>query len=104
MYAIVKIAGRQYRISPDEVFKVDRLKAEPGDDMTFTTVMMIDDGKKIEVGEPHVGYKVTLEVVEHGRNPKVITGMFKRRGGMRRKRGHRQQYSLVKVKSIKKSG
>ncbi|MDP8237572.1 MAG: 50S ribosomal protein L21 [Candidatus Hatepunaea meridiana] len=102
MYAIVKILGRQYCASPDEEIKVDKLKAEPGDDVTITDVIMYAEGENTEIGTPRVPYQVKLEVIEHGRHRKVISRVFKRRGGMRRKLGHRQQYSLVKVKSIDK--
>ena len=100
MYAVVKIGGRQYRISPEEVLKVHLLKAKPGESISVTEVTMIGDGDKVEIGDPNLDYNVTLEVLEHGRHPKVKSVIFKRRGGMRRKTGHRQDYSLVKVKSI----
>lgn len=104
MYAIVKIAGRQYRVTPDEEFKVARLQVEPGNAVSIEDVMMVADGDKIEIGTPHVPYRVNLEVVAHDRHPKVTSVTFKRRGGMRRTRGHRQPYTLVKVKSIVKGG
>jgi large subunit ribosomal protein L21 len=100
MFAVIKVGGRQYRISPEQVLKVHLLKMKPGEEISVTDVMMIGNEDKIEIGEPHLNYNVTLEVLEHGRYPKVISRIFKRRGGMRRKSGHRQDYSLVKVKSI----
>jgi len=100
MYAIVKISGRQYRVSRDEVIRVDRLKAEPGEELIVSDVMMISDGEQREIGSPHVPYRVCLEVIEHGRDRKQITRRFVRRGGMRRKRGYRRSYSMVKIKSI----
>jgi len=102
MYAIVKIAGRQYRIAPDEQFEVDKLNVEPGGTLTVEDVMMVSDDNNLEIGTPHSSYHVNLEVIKHDRRPKVISVVFKRRGGMRRKKGHRQQYTVVKVKSIEK--
>ncbi len=100
MHAIIKLSGRQYCVSPDETIKVGKLSAEPGDDVVITDVIMITDGDNTEIGTPLVDYKVRLEVIEHGRDRKLITSRFVRRGGVRKKRGHRQHYSMVKVKSI----
>ncbi len=102
MYALVKIGGRQYRVEPDEVLKVDRLKAEPGGELIVPEVMMVTDGQEVDVGAPYLPYRVTLEVLEHGRHPKVLSYKFVRRGGVRRTHGHRQDYTLVKVKAIEK--
>ncbi len=102
MYALVKIAGRQYKVSPEDTLKVDRLKTQPGDETSVTDVMMVSDGDSVEIGTPLLPYQVMLETLEHDRHPKVMTYRFKRRGGMRKMHGHRQQYTLVKVKSIQK--
>ncbi len=102
MYALVKIAGKQYRVSPDETLKVDRLQTDPGEETPFPGVMMVADGKDVQIGTPLLPYHVLMETVEHGRHPKVLSYTFKRRGGRRRMHGHRQQYTLVKVKSIQK--
>ncbi len=100
MYAIIKISGRQYCVSPDEVVKVGKLHAEPGEDVMVNDVIMYADGDNKQIGTPLVPYRVRLEVLEHGRDKKLITRRFVRRGGMRRKRGHRQHYSMVRVKAI----
>ncbi|MBT3231975.1 MAG: 50S ribosomal protein L21 [Calditrichaeota bacterium] len=102
MYAIVKIAGRQYRVSQDEAVEVDRIDVEPGGQVTVEDVMMIADGDNVEIGTPQLPYKVNLEVVKHDRRAKVRSVHFKRRGGMRRTIGHKQQYTVLKVKSIEK--
>ena len=102
MYAIVNIAGRQYRVSPDQQVQVDRLKVEPGGAVTVDEVMLVADGEKVEVGTPYVPYRVRMEVVKHDRRPKVLSYRFKRRGGARKTHGHRQQVTLVKVTSIDK--
>jgi len=100
MYAVVKIAGRQYRLSPDQIIKVDRLKAEVGSPVTVDEVLMVSDGGKVEIGSPSAPFTVNLEVVRHDRKPKVYNVRFMRRGGVRRRRGHRQPVTLVKVNSI----
>ena len=102
MYAIIQVAGRQYRIAPDEQFEVDKLDVEPGGSLTVDDVMLVADGENVEIGTPILPYKVNLEVVEHDRHKKVTSITFKRRGGMRRTHGHRQQFTVVKVKSIVK--
>ncbi len=104
MYAIVNIAGRQYRVSPDQQFRVDHLKVEPGTEVTVDKVMLVSDGENVEVGNPHVAYRVKMEVVKHDRYPKVVSYRFKRRGGARKTHGHRQHFTLVKVTSIEKGG
>lgn len=102
MYVLVKIAGRQYKVSPDDTIKVERLQTEPGDETRVTDVMMVSDGDSVEIGTPLLPYQVMLETLEHNRYPKVMAYRFKRRGGMRKMHGHRQQYTLVKVKAISK--
>ena len=100
MYAIVKIAGRQYKAAPDARLKVDLIDLEAGAEFAISDVLMIADGDDVRIGDPNLPYQVKLEVIEHARRPKVITATYKRRGGMRRKTGHRQQYTVVKVKAI----
>ncbi len=102
MYAIIKITGRQYCVSPDEVIKVGKLQTEPGEDVLVKDVIMYADDEDRQIGTPLVPYQVRLEVLEHGRERKLLTHKFVRRGGMRRKRGYRQHYSMVRVKAIEK--
>jgi len=100
MYAIIKLTGRQYRVSPEDVLKVGRLETAPGEDLVISDVIMFADGDNRIYGTPRAPYRVKLEVLEHGRGKKMITRRFVRRGGMRRKRGYRELFSLVRVKSI----
>ncbi len=102
MFAIVKIAGRQYRVTPEEQLEVDKLNLEPGESLAVQDVMMVGNENEYEIGTPHLPYSVNLELIEHKKRPKVMSVVFKRRGGMRRRKGHRQEYSVVKVKSIEK--
>ena len=101
MYALVEIKGKQYKAEKGVVLRVDRLGATEGESVDFDTVLMVKDDSKIEVGTPYVkGAKVTATVEEHMKDKKVIVFKFKRRKNYRRKRGHRQQYTLVRVEDI----
>ncbi len=104
MFAIVKIAGRQYRVSPEQMLTVERLNAPSGTEYTVQDVMMVSNGEKLEVGQPRLPYRVILELLEHKRGPKGYAYRFFRRGGRRVKRGWRHLQTLVRVKSIEKEG
>lgn len=101
MYAIVNIAGKQYKVTKGDRLKVARLSSKVGDKIDFTDVLLTDDGKNVKIGSPAVkGAKVTAEVLEHGRHRKILVYKKKRRKGYQRKNGHRQDYSAVKVNEI----
>ena len=102
MYAIVKINGIQTRVTPDEVVNVPRLSGEPGDKLTFDQVLLLADGDKISFGQPFLkGATLTAEVVEHIRGPKLKIFKFKRRREYRRRRGHRDEITRIRVSAIK---
>jgi large subunit ribosomal protein L21 len=91
MYAIVEIAGKQFKVEPETTVNVPLLSAEVGADVEFDKVLMHSDGDKVTFGKPLLkGKKVVATVVEHGREDKIIVFKMKRRKGYRRKRGHRQ--------------
>jgi len=101
MYAIVKINGLQTKVMPDQVLVVPRLAGEPGGELTFGEVLLISDGDRISVGRPFVpGASLTAEVLEHFRGPKLRIFKFKRRRDYRRRRGHRDERTRLRVKSI----
>jgi large subunit ribosomal protein L21 len=101
MYAIVNINGRQTKVTPDQVVEVPRLAGEPGGELTFEQVLLIADGDRISVGQPFVpGASLTAEVLEHFRGPKLRIFKFKRRQDYRRRRGHRDERTRLRVKSI----
>lgn len=101
MYAIVNIYGRQYRVSEKEQVKVSLIDSEVGKKVTFDQVLLLDDGKKISVGAPYVkSASVTANVVEHGRDRKILIYKKKRRKGYQRKNGHRQDYTLIQINKI----
>jgi len=101
MFAVVKVAGFQYRVEPEQVLRVPRMEAQEGDSVTLEEVLLVQDGSETKVGRPNVeGAQVTAEVVAHGRTPKLVAGKFKRRRKYRRHWGHRQDYTDLKIASI----
>jgi large subunit ribosomal protein L21 len=101
MYAVIKTGGKQYRVAADEVLTVEKLAGEAGAKVEFTEVLMVAGTGEAKVGTPTLaGAKVTAEVVEQGRAPKVIAFKKRRRKNSRRKRGHRQHQTTVRIKEI----
>jgi large subunit ribosomal protein L21 len=102
MYAVIRTGGKQYRVSADQVVTIEKVAGEAGSEVEFTEVLMLgDDGGEAKVGTPAVaGAKVVAEVVEQSRAPKVIAFKKRRRKNSRRKRGHRQHQTLVRIKEI----
>jgi large subunit ribosomal protein L21 len=101
MYAIVNINGTQTRVTPNETLDVPRLTGAPGAQVTFDQVLMVADGDRITVGQPYVqGAKLRAEVLEHFRGPKVRVFKFKRRREYRRRRGHRDERTRLRITAI----
>jgi large subunit ribosomal protein L21 len=101
MYAIVDIAGKQYKVAEGDKLNVARLAFKVGEKINFENVLLTDDGKNVKIGKPVVkGAKVGAEVLEHGRLKKILVYKKKRRKGYQRKTGHRQDYSSIKINSI----
>ena len=101
MYAVIKSGGKQHRVEPGEVLKLEKLNAETGDTVEFDEVMMIGEGDNISVGTPLVeGGKVSAEVISHGRSKKVTIIKMRRRKHYRRQAGHRQWFTQVKITNI----
>ncbi len=102
MYAIVNIAGKQYKVSEGDKLKVARLAFKVGEKVSFENVLLTDDGKNVKIGTPVVkGATVNAEVLEHGRLKKILVYKKKRRKGYQRKSGHRQDFSSIMINSIK---
>lgn len=100
-YAIIKTGGKQYRVAKDDVIDVELLDAEPGAKVEFAEVLFLSDGKKVHVGTPSVdGFTVKGELVETIKGPKVTSVKYKKRKNCRKKWGHRQNYSRVKITTI----
>jgi len=100
-YVILEVLGCQCKVAADALVKVPKMNAEVGAEVSFDKVMLWSDGQKIEVGTPYLDGKiVTAEIVRHGKDDKVIIYKKKRRKNYRRKRGHRQQFTEVRIKAI----
>ena len=101
MYAVIKTGGKQYRVAADEVLTVEKLVGEAGAKVEFTEVLMVAGTGEAKVGTPTLaGAKVVAEVVEQGRAAKVIAFKKRRRKNSRRKRGHRQHQTTVRITEI----
>lgn len=100
MFAIVSIAGKQFKVTEGQELFVHRLDAEEGAQVNFDQVYLTSDGDEVEVGTPLVGKGVTATVLEHLKDDKVIVFKKKRRKGYRRKKGHRQALTKLKIESI----
>jgi large subunit ribosomal protein L21 len=101
MYAVIKTGGKQYRVAPDDVLTIEKVKGDAGAKLEFAEVLMIGAAEAVKLGTPLVtGAKVVAELVEHTRGPKVIAFKKRRRKNSRRKRGHRQDLTRVRIKSI----
>jgi large subunit ribosomal protein L21 len=101
MYAVVRTGGKQYRVAPGDVIRVEKLPGDVGGQVDLDQVLLLADGDKLEIGRPVVaGARVRGEIVEQGRAPKILIFKYKRRKRYRRKAGHRQPYTAIKVTEI----
>ena len=101
MFAVIKTGGKQYRVAAKDVIRVAKLAGEPGQVVTFDQVLMVTNDNGTEIGVPTVtGAAVSGELVEHVRGEKVIAFKKRRRQNSRRKRGHRQDYTVVRITGI----
>ncbi len=100
MYAIVRCGGRQERASVDDVLTVDKLSGDVGTSVTLPTLLVVDDGKVISDRTELGGYQVTAEIVGAASGPKINMIQYKNKTGYRRRLGHRQKYTQVRVTGI----
>jgi large subunit ribosomal protein L21 len=101
MYAIVEIAGQQFKVEKNKFIYTHRLQAEEGSDINFDQVLLVDNDGDIQVGLPTVsGVKVSGKVLEHVKGDKVIVFKKKRRKGYQKQNGHRQQFTKVLIEEI----
>lgn len=100
-YAVVRTGGKQVRLVPGEAVRVEKLDGAIGDSVEFSEVLLVSDGEKTNIGTPTVeGAKVVGVITAQGRGPKITIFKKKRRKNYRRKSGHRQDYTEVRVESI----
>jgi large subunit ribosomal protein L21 len=101
MYAVIQTGGKQYRVAAGETLRVEKLAANAGDKIAFDSLLFADDAGKVTVGAPLVkGIKVQAEVLQQGLGQKIILFKYKRRKSYRRKNGHRQPFTALKITSI----
>ena len=102
LYAIIQTGGKQYKVKAGEILKIERLEdSKPETKIEFKEILAYGDDKTIEVGSPVIkGSKVEADLVENGKNRTVLIFKKRRRQNSRRKNGHRQQYSLIRVSKI----
>ncbi len=101
MYAVIKTGGKQYRVAKDDIVTIEKLDGDAGATLEFTSVLMVGEGASVKVGTPIVaGAKVTAELVEQTRGPKLIAFKKRRRKNSRRKKGHRQDLTTVRITGI----
>ena len=104
MFAVIRTGGKQYRVAAEDVLQVAKIKGDPGEIIQFGEVLLVG-GDNVTLGVPTVaGASVAAEVLEQGRGPKVIAFKKRRRKNSRRKRGHRQEFTLVRVTEILTDG
>ncbi len=100
MYAIIRTGGKQYNVSEGDELVIEKLDANVGEEVSFEVLMLVD-GENVKVGAPVVdGASVKAEVLEHGKGKKVIVFKYKPKKNIRKKNGHRQPYTKVKVTAI----
>ncbi|HXE73461.1 MAG TPA: 50S ribosomal protein L21 [Candidatus Nitrosotenuis sp.] len=102
MYAVIQTGGKQYRVTPGQTVRVEKLEGKIGTEVTLEEVLAVAaDGAELKVGRPTVeGARVTAEIVEQHRSRKVLVFKFKKRKRVRKKTGHRQPYTALRIKEI----
>ena len=101
MYAIIETGGKQYRVQEGDIITVEKLAVEAGDQVELDKVLILSDDNGVKVGTPYIeGAKVIAEVVENGKAKKVIVFKFKAKKDYRKKQGHRQPYTMLKIESL----
>ena len=102
MYAVIESGGKQHRVAPGEDVALEKLAGEVGDTISFDKVLLTSDGDNVSVGKPYLE-NVTVEghISLHDRQRKIIVFKYKKRKNYRRKRGHRQHFTLVRIDDIK---
>ena len=101
MFAVIKTGGKQYKVAAEDTITVMTVAGNPGDKVTFDNVLMVVNGDSTKMGAPSVaGASVAAEIVEQARGPKVIAFKKRRRKNSKRKRGHRQDLTIVRITGI----
>jgi large subunit ribosomal protein L21 len=100
-YAVVETGGKQYRVSKGDALAVELLEGEAGQSLELASILAVSDGNELKIGTPYLtGAKVVAEIVKHQKAPKVVAFKKKRRKGYKRKVGHRQPQTMIRVTAI----
>ncbi len=103
MYAVIETGGKQYRVNEGDIVRIEKLVADVGSEVSFDRILMVGEGSDLLVGTPLVdGAQVSARVVEQDRHRKIIVFKMKRRKNYRRKQGHRQDYTGVRIEKIER--
>jgi len=101
MYAVIKTGGKQYRVSEGNILEIEKIDGKQGDVVSFDDVLMVSKNGDVKIGRPVIeDAKVTGEIVTQTKGPKITVFKMKRRKGFRKKTGHRQQLTVLKIKGI----
>lgn len=101
MYAVFETGGKQYRVQEGDVLFIEKVAGNEGESLNFDKVLLVSNGEEVKVGKPYVdGVSVTGNIVEHGKARKIIVYKFKRKKDYRKKQGHRQPYTKVRIEKI----
>jgi large subunit ribosomal protein L21 len=101
MYAVVATGGKQYKVAEGDILRVEKLSGEVGSPVAFDKVLIFSDGENVKIGQPEVdGVTVHGQIVDQGKSRKILVFKFKRRKGYRRKQGHRQLFTAVRIDRI----
>ena len=101
MYAIVRTGGHQHKVAIGDTLEVDRVSAAPGESVTLPAVLLVDDGGSLTTDAKALGAaRITAEVVDHGKGPKIIIHKFRNKTGYHKRQGHRSQLSTLRVTGI----
>ncbi len=101
MYAVIKTGGKQYRADPGEEIKIEKLQGEVGDSVTFDKVLLTSDNDNVNIGSPYLeGINVIGKITRQAKDKKIVVFKYKKRKGYRKKQGHRQHFTLVRIENI----
>jgi large subunit ribosomal protein L21 len=102
MYAVIKTGGKQYKVQENDVIRVEKLDNEPGETFEIKEVTLLEKDGEVKAGSPFVnGATVTAEILRHGKNRKLLIFFYRHKTTYRRRKGHRQQHTELKINSIK---